>query len=60
MSNRQKTQLARWTSSMAFLFALGTVGGLERFHIAPGQGMAYVAAGLSVAVAAGLKGGIFR
>lgn len=60
MPNRQKIQLARWTSGIAFLFTLSTVGGLERFSLTLGTGIAYIALGFTVFAIAGLKGGIFR
>lgn len=60
MTNKRKGQLARWTSLMAFLFAIGTVGGMELFLIEPGRGIAYIAITLAIAGFAGRKGGIFR
>lgn len=60
MKNSTKGKLARCTSAAAFLFALGAVGGMEASTLTPAQGIAYIAAGLFVSAAAGLKGGLFH
>lgn len=60
MSRKQKGRIARWTSLISFLFALGTVGGMEQFSITPLRGVVYIILSLSLCLAAGLKGGLFR
>lgn len=60
MTNKTKGKIARWTSIAAFLFALGAVGGMDACTLTPARGILYIAAGLAVAAAAGMKGGLFR